>query len=76
MEKPRTDSARSHDDNDWIEDLDETPDGSSSSGGNLARDVASKDELNQVRDPDGRSRVTKQDSIDNDTADRSRRVRG
>lgn len=75
MEKPRTDSARTHDD-EWIEDLDEAPEASGSSGGNLARDVASKDDLSQVRDPDGRRRVTKQDSIDNDTADRSRRVRG
>jgi hypothetical protein len=77
MEHPRTDSARTHDDSDLIDRMSE--DGGitsgSSAGGNLARDVASRNELAQVDDPEALTRSTKDIDIDNDQARRNNRPR-
>ena len=60
-ENPRTQTARDHDDRDIIEGM--IPAGEAvpgTSGGALARDVGSRDDLAQVDDPDGTTRATKQ----------------
>lgn len=44
MDNDRTDSARRHDDSDLIDNLEETPSQSGTSGGNLQRDIASQAE--------------------------------
>jgi hypothetical protein len=75
MENPRTTSARDHDDHEMLEDSDNMPMDSSTSGGNLARDVASSSEEADLIEPDGTRRVRKQDDIDNDTATRTNRAR-
>jgi hypothetical protein len=75
MENPRTTSARDHDDHEMLEDSDNAPMDSSTSGGNLARDVASSSEEVDLIEPDGTRRVRKQDDIDNDTATRTNRAR-
>ncbi|MGN6818069.1 MAG: hypothetical protein ACTHJR_05305 [Sphingomonas sp.] len=75
MENPRTTTAREHDDNDRLEDDANAPMDGSTSGGNLARDVASRAEEERVDDPEARRAVHKQDDIDNDTAIRSDRAR-
>jgi len=75
MENPRTESARDHDDRDLLESADNQPMDGSTSGGNLARDVASGREEDALIDPDGKRGVRKQDAIDNDTATRSDRAR-
>jgi hypothetical protein len=74
MENPRTTSARDHDDHEMLEDSDNMP-MDSSTGGNLARDVASSSEEADLIEPDGTRRVRKQDDIDNDTATRTNRAR-
>ena len=74
MENPRTTSARDHDDHDLIDDDVSTPSASGTSGGNLARDVASAGEAS-LMDPERHCRVTKQVGIDNDTARRRDRAR-
>lgn len=64
-EHPRTESARDHDDKDVIEGM--IPAGEAqagTAGGALARDVGSRADLEQVDDPDGTTRATKQDDID------------
>ena len=75
MEHPRTTSARDHDDRDLIEGMEDAPAASGTSGGRLARDIASADEEEGVGDPGSHHRVTKQDAIDNDTARRTNRAR-
>jgi len=75
MENPRTTSARDHDDSKLIDAAESAPGGAGSAGGNLARDVASANELAEVDDPEARDRVSKQAAIDNDTARRSQRPR-
>jgi hypothetical protein len=75
MEHPRTTSARDHDDHDLLDDASNVPMDSSTSGGNLARDVTSSAEEAALRKPDGHRDVHKQDDIDNDTATRSDRPR-
>jgi hypothetical protein len=75
MENPRTTSARDHDDHEMLEDSDNMPMDSSTSGGNLARGVASSGEEADLIEPDGTRRVRKQDDIDNDTATRTNRAR-
>jgi hypothetical protein len=75
MENPRTTAARDHDDSALIEDSSAAPAGAGTSGGNLARDVASHDELDSVAEPDSSTGVKKQDKIDEDTARRSNRQR-
>ncbi|WP_423602840.1 hypothetical protein [Sphingomonas sp. MS122] len=66
MDINKTDSATT--DADLIEEEDTFPEAQGSSGGNLARDVASQNELDRVRDPEAQARPEKQDDIDNDTA--------
>jgi hypothetical protein len=75
MENPRTTSARDRDDHELLEDSDNAPMNSSTSCGNLARDVASSSEEADLIEPDGKRRVRKQDAIDNDTATRTNRAR-
>ena len=75
MENPRTETARDTDDSDLIDNIEDTPPGAMTSGGNLARDVASQDELAAVDDPEGRTRPRKDDDIHNDQAIRSQRTR-
>ena len=73
-ENPRTESARDHDDKDVIEGM--IPGGAavpSSGGGALAREVGSAADLDQVDDPEGSVRPTKQDDIDAGVAYRSDR---
>ncbi len=73
-ENPRTTSARDHDDKDVIEGMIPAGDAQQgSSGGALARDVGSQDDLKQVDDPDGTTRPTKQADIDAGQAYRSDR---
>ncbi|MDP5278286.1 hypothetical protein Q9Q95_05060 [Sphingomonas sp. DG1-23] len=62
MENPRTDAARANDDSDLIEGS-ETTGEPTSSGGNLARDVASQAEEALINDPEERARVNKDDDI-------------
>ena len=66
MDINKTDSATT--DADLIEEEETFPEAQGSGGGNLARDVASQNELDRVRDPEAHGDVEKQDDIDNDTA--------
>ena len=77
MENPRTTSARDHDDHEMIDAAvaEATPGQGSSSGGDLARDVATQAEEAAVYDPEVTRRPEKTDKIDNDQA-RSGRVGG
>ncbi|HEU4961473.1 MAG TPA: hypothetical protein VFT56_13830 [Sphingomonas sp.] len=75
MDTPRTDTARDHDDSDIIDDARPAPSQGGTSGGNLARDVASQTEEHRVSDPEHRERPTKEDDIDNDAAYPSQRPR-
>lgn len=66
MENRRTKTARETDDSEII-DADSTefqPRQSGSSGGNLQEDIATKAELERVRDPQAREGVEKQDKLD------------
>jgi hypothetical protein len=74
MENPRTTSARDHDDSSIIDAATDGPSFAGESGGNLQRDVASQAELDAIGDPSNHKRLQKQDAIDNDSAERSRRV--
>lgn len=60
MENPRTESARTNDDSALSDD---GAGQATSSGGNLARDVASQAEEALIEDPEGRARVNKEDDI-------------
>ena len=73
MENPRTASARDHDDRDIVERDTPTPTQQSSSGGNLARDVASQAEEDRIADPEAHRGPEKEQAIDNDTARAARR---
>lgn len=64
MDKPRTDSAREHDDSDIIDRAEPAPSQSGTSGGNMQEDIATQAELERVRDPEAREGVDKQDDID------------
>lgn len=75
MENPRTDAARAHDDSDLIENAEGDAGQPTSSGGNLARDVASQAEEALIEDPAGATRVTKQDDIAHGTEVRPDRTR-
>ncbi|PCD02928.1 hypothetical protein COC42_00310 [Sphingomonas spermidinifaciens] len=59
MEHPRTTSARDHDDRAIIDAAEDAPGGAGRAGGNLARDIATRAELNAIDDPDGREAVQK-----------------
>ena len=75
METPRTTSAREHYDHDLIERGAPAPAVSGSTGGNLARDIATQSEEGELIEPDSCKRVQKTDAIHNDTARRTRRPR-
>lgn len=64
-----------NDDSALIDEADTTPSEGGSSGGNLAADVASRDDLASVEQPEGHSRVTKQDDIEHGVEQRPDRAR-
>jgi hypothetical protein len=66
MENRRTDTAREHDDSETIEQLEPNPAEGGSSGGVLQEDVATKAELERVRDPEAHEGVEKQDKINHE----------
>jgi hypothetical protein len=62
MDKARTESAREHDDSDIIEAADDAPSQGGVSGGNLQRDIGSRDEEDQsAGDAGGVTRVQGKD---------------
>ena len=62
MENPRTDSARAHDDSALIENMEDAPGHGGAAGGNLQRDIGTRDEVHQqVGDGDGVTRVRDKD---------------
>ncbi|MEH3159610.1 MAG: hypothetical protein PGN08_12210 [Sphingomonas taxi] len=69
-DNPRTDTARETDDTDLIEGMIPAGDAEAgSSGGRLAQDVGSQDDLTRaIDDPEARERVTKQDDVDHGQA--------
>jgi hypothetical protein len=75
MENPRTTAARDHDDSALLESDTPAPATSGTSGGNLARDIASQDEEAALTEPDATTRPQKQDDIHNDAARRTNRPR-
>jgi hypothetical protein len=75
MENPRTEAARANDDSDLIDNAEPGPGQATSSGGNLARDVASQAEEARIKDPSKVTRVTKEDDIDHGTEVRPDRAR-
>ncbi len=60
----RAQTARDHDDSDIIDTTEPTPRQGGSSGGNLQEDIATKAELERVRDPEAHEGVEKQDKIE------------
>lgn len=66
MDNRRTETARENDDRDIIDSTEPTPRFSGSSGGNLQEDVASRTELERVRNPEAHEGVEKQDKIDHE----------
>jgi hypothetical protein len=75
MENPRTEAARANDDSDLIDNAEPGSGQATSSGGNLARDVASQAEEARVDDPSKITRVTKDDDIEHGTEVRPDRAR-
>jgi hypothetical protein len=62
MDKPRTESAREHDDSDIIEEMDVAPSQSGVSGGILQRDIGSRaEEKHATGDAAGVTRVRDRD---------------
>ncbi len=75
-ENDRTETARDHDDSKIIDAATGSPGDVMRSGGGLGRDVGTQDEMKRaVDDPDGHTRVKKQDDINNDVARPNDRVR-
>lgn len=64
MENPRTRSAREHDDSDIIDRAEPAPSHGGASGGNMQEDIATRAELERVRDPEAREGSDKQHDID------------
>jgi hypothetical protein len=64
MENPRTESAREHDDSDIIDRAEPAPSQGGTSGGNMQEDIATRAELERVRDPEAREGADKQTDID------------
>lgn len=64
MDNRRTDTARENDDSDIIDGIEPAPAEGGSSGGVLQEDVATKAELERVRNPNAHEGVEKQDKID------------
>jgi len=61
-ENRRTDSARDHDDSDLLENASDAPSHGNASGGRIARDVGSQDELKRsTGEAAGLTRVSKSD---------------
>ena len=75
MENPRTETARDTDDSALIEDQAPVTGGGSSAGGNLQRDVGSRDELAEIGEPEASTRVEKADTIEHGTEVRPDRAR-
>jgi hypothetical protein len=76
MENRRTESAREHDDSELIESIEETgpaPRFEGRSGGVLQDDIATKAELERVRDPEAREGADKKDDIEHGEASPARR---
>jgi len=73
----RTDEARAHDDHELIEGAERAPSQGGRSGG-IHADIGTRDDLNAVTDPDGRTGTHKSDKVqpfiptraDNDGANR------
>ena len=66
MENRRTEIARAHDDHELIESMmgdEPTPRFEGRSGGSLQADIATKAELDRVRDPDRHEGVNKRDKV-------------
>ena len=76
MDNSRAQSARDHDDSAIIDAAEGAPGQGSSAGGNLARDVASRDEIAQAIDPDSTTGVNKQNDQDNGISYRAQRAPG
>lgn len=70
-QKPRTRSAKAHDDSGLLEDAMEAPSHSGVRGGNVARDVASRDEQKRATGDAGLTRVSKRDKPQPATRSRS-----
>jgi hypothetical protein len=64
MENPRTESARANDDSELIENAEPQPGHSTSTGTDLARDIASEAELTQLSEPDAGTRIRKDHAIE------------
>jgi hypothetical protein len=65
MENPRTESAREADDSDLIEAMEDAPSQGGTSGGNLQREIGSRDEERRTSgDASGVTRVHDQDKPD------------
>jgi len=75
MENPRTETARDTDDSAMIENLEPTPSDGSASGGTLAMDIATENELAQVSEPEANTRVRKDHAIEHGTEVRPDRAR-
>jgi hypothetical protein len=75
MENPRTEAARANDDSNLIDNAEPGTGQATASGGNLARDVASKAEEALIEDPDDHARVTKSDDIEHGAEIRPDRAR-
>ncbi len=63
-QQDRADAARASDDSDIIDQAERAPSQGSTSGGNLQRDIASRDEIDQTSGDGGASRVHKSDKPD------------
>jgi hypothetical protein len=76
MEHPRTTTARDHDDSDMIENIEDAPSFAGTAGGQVARRVASENELDAVAEPEATSRVRKGSGPKGDIAYRPDRSHG
>jgi hypothetical protein len=64
MDSRRTEIARENDDSEIIETIEPAPAEGGGSGGALKEDVATKVELERVRDPNAHGGIDKKDKID------------
>ena len=63
------------DDSTLIDEAEAAPSQGGASGGDLATDIGSRDEESAVAQPEGRTRVTKQDDIAHEAEERPDRPR-
>jgi hypothetical protein len=75
MENPRTESARAHDDSELIDNIEPGPTQATSSGGSMALDIATEDELTHVSEPDASTRIRKSHALEHGTEVRPDRAR-